>query len=193
MPGGILPDKKGIACSSLKSKNDAYQNYKTGYIQMRAFIAEEYRWTGSKGINYYLVKESLLLRMKSDSPFREQYFCSILKKPVRTAIGSILMRGGWQYFYTVYDRTRTKSRMKTDGNYIAVTWFRRNVIIGFQEAVLTKKGVRMLSKGLHPKDIQDEGFIKFTVIFLSYILANVPVTLLGLEENKTKDPIYWVL
>ena len=171
--------------------NDAmkYLQDAAGLHELFAYIVAKKGFTEKKHVNYFLPDE-LFLRIDSDDQFRNKYFAEFFNGYITPVSGTILFRGGGQYCFVLLGKHETKELKKVDGRYIAAGLFVENNFVGFEEALITEKGVEMLQTGYYSNGMDVGGYISFVIVFLAYLHGKNDLPLVAEEINKTTETIY---
>lgn len=78
-----------------------------------------------------------------------------------------MFKQGGQYVFLLLGKNETKKIKKREGRYIAVALFKENFFIGFEEAIITERGIDVIPGG-HYEGMDLGGNISFCIIALAY-------------------------
>ena len=169
------------------------------FLQSASGLHDIFSYIGAKnslgkgpGHTNYRLTDALFHQINSDDHFRGTHFSGFLSRYVKPTTGLIIFREDGQYVYMLLGKHETKELKKADGRHIATAFFKENVFIGFEEAIITEKGLEVWHTGYYSNDMELAGYLSFVAIFLSYLQSMKNLPLLNQEENTTKEAIYSV-
>lgn len=137
-----------------------------GFQQLFSFIAVKNTMKAES--NNYFLQESIFNKVEFNPDFRNEQFSSFITEYVKPKYGCILFKSGGTYVYNLLGVNDTKNLHKKDGRYISVALFKEDVFLGFEEAIITKKGVEVFNTGIYTGGMEIGGYISFCMIVLAY-------------------------
>lgn len=119
-------------------------------------------------------------------------FTDFFKVYIKPTYGVITFKGGGQYVYILLSKQDSLSLKNVNGRYMATALFKGNFFIGFEEAVITEQGLKVLDTGHYSNGMDIGGYLSFVIIFLSYLKGKSKLIPLNAEQNKTTEIILQV-
>jgi hypothetical protein len=162
-----------------------YLNTSTGYNELFAYIPVKNSLEGRNTNTNYLLNDDLFTKIDSSEFFRNEQFRNFFTTYVKPKHGTIVFKNGGQYVYLLLSRQDTKSLKKKDGRYMAVALFRNNFFIGFEEAIISERGLEVMPTGRYESGMDLGGYLSFCIITLSYA-NNKELPLYNNETIKEK-------
>ncbi|WP_188930057.1 hypothetical protein [Puia dinghuensis] len=178
-----------------QAENNEAKNYLKGAVGLHEFfgytIAKKEFKREEKHLNY-LIPDELCFKIDGDSHFRNSNFSTFLNCYIKPKTGTILCRDGGQYCFILLGKHETKELKKTEGRYIAAALFMENIFLGFEEGVITEKGLQVWHTGYYSNAMDIGGFLSFVMVFLAYLNSKDNLSLVGKDINNTSEIIYLV-
>lgn len=140
----------------------------------------------------YLLDSSLLHKMESSEYFKSQAFFDFFNSPIKPGTGTICFQGNGQFVYMLLQNDETKRLTNMDGQYISVALFKENMILGFEEALITGNTFEIQPTGYYHERTKPGCFLSFITVFLSYLNKKQNLPEVSKEINKTSESI-WLL
>jgi len=137
------------------------------YQELFAFIAVKNSIENKNTTTNYHLSDTAFNMVEHADHFRNGQFRNFFENYVKPQHGTILFKQGGQYVYLLLGKNETKKLKNKDGRYIAVALFKENLFIGFEEAIITDKGVDVIPGG-HYQGMDIGGYISFCIITLAY-------------------------
>jgi len=153
-----------------------------GFQNLFGFIAVK-NTMKAETTNYFLT-EPTFNRVEYDPNFRNEQFSSFFSEYVKPKYGCILFKNGGTYVYNLLGVNDTKNLYKKDGRYMSVALFKGDSFLGFEEAIITKKGVEVMQTGIYTGGMDIGGYLSFSIITLAY--GNGKTSILELESVSEK-------
>jgi len=177
LPFEVANEKALTFLSKSKGFNEMF-----GYIAAKNSLQKENTTT-----NYYFDNE-IATKIDSDDYFRNRHFGDFFSNYVKAKHGTIMFKEGGQYVYLLLGHKETKALKKVNGRYICTAMFKTNFFIGFEEAIITEKGISVLPTGYYESGMDVGGFLSFVIITLEYAsgFADLPI----FQSNTIKEKIY---
>jgi hypothetical protein len=159
-----------------------------GFQDMFANIAAKNSLQKENTTTNYLLTDTLFHKIDDDYYFRNLYFGDFLAEYVKGKSGTIRFRDGGQDAYMLLGNKESKEWKKVKGRYICTALFMKNFFIGFEEAVITEKGLSVLPTGHYEGGMNIGGYLSFVLIALAYAnsLKEMPLY----ESEKIKERVY---
>ena len=179
------PEELPFEVASLQVRD--YLTSCKGYQELFAYIAVKNTIEGRNTTTNYLLSDSTFTKIDSNDSFRNEQFRNFFSEYVKPQHGAILFKQGGQYVYLLLGKNETKQLKNREGRYIAVTLFKGNFFIGFEEGIITDRGIDVMQTGHYEAGMDVGGYISFCIITLAY--ANKK-TLQAYESITIKEPIY---
>lgn len=164
-----------------------YLSRSTGFHEMWAIIGTK-NSLDDTATNYELSDRNFS-RIDSNHDFRNSQFRAFFENYVKPKYGNIAFKEGGHYVYLLLSKQETKQLKNADGRYMAVALFRQNFFIGFEEAIITEKGLKVMETGHYEGGMDVGGYLSFCIIALAYAnQANPSLT----HYEKIKETL-WML
>lgn len=159
----------------------------TGYQELFAYIAVMNSLKGENTNTNYLLNDNLFAQIDSNEYLRNENFKKFFTEYVKPKHGSIIFKNGGQYVYLLLGKNETKRLKGMEGRYMAVALFRNNFFIGFEEAIITDRGMQVMQTGNYEAGMDIGGYLSFCIITLSYANNKELPTY---ENESVKEVIY---
>lgn len=165
-----------------------------GFHDLFAYIAVKNTLEKEKRIthNNYSISDSLFHKIDRDECFRATEFLKVFKEYIKPSTGTIIFKDGGQYVYWLLGVQETKVLKGENGQYIAIAFFKENLFIGFEEAIVTNNDLQIMKTGHYSDNMDIGSHLSFVLIFLGYLHQKTAFPLLSNEKNKTSEIIYYV-
>lgn len=139
-----------------------------GYQELFAYIAVRNTLLKSNSNTHYYLDDVMFHRVDSDDRFRNENFRNFFLSYIKPKNGVILFKDCGQYLYVLLGVQDTKKLKKRDGRYIAVALFKGDFFVGFEEGLITDKGIQVEHNGRYENGMDVGGYISFVLITLGY-------------------------
>lgn len=157
-----------------------------GFQNLFGFIAAKNSMK-SETTNYYLSDQNFN-EVEFNYNFRNQYFADFFMNYVTPKYGCVMFKDGGTYVYNLLGVNETKSLHKKEGRYMSVAFFKGDVFLGFEEAIINvvglQKGLQVQETGIYTGGMDIGGYLSFCIITLAY--ARDKVHLLQSESVSEK-------
>ena len=164
-----------------------YLSERKGYQEMFAYVAVKNTLLKEDSTTNYLLNDKMFAKIDSDDRFRNENFQYFFRNYIKAKYGTILFRNGGQYVYLLLGKQESKSLKKCDGRYICSALFKNNFFIGFEEGVITEKGIQVFPNGYYESGMPIGGYLSFVIVTLAYASkTELPLY----ESEKIKEKIY---
>jgi len=176
LPFEVMNEKGGKALS------------KEGFQEMFAYINVENTFRKGNSTTNYLLSDGLFTKIDSDEAFRNKLFRYFFSHYVGSKHGMALYKNGGQYVYMLLGEKETKAVKNEEGRYICAAMFVKNLFIGFEEAVITERGLEVLPTGHYEMGMPVGGYLSFVIVTLAYVegLGELPIY----KSDAVKEKIY---
>ena len=139
-----------------------------GYQELFAYIAAMNSLKEENTNTNYLLNDNLFAQIDNNEYLRNENFKKFFTEYVKPKHGSIIFKNGGQYVYLLLGKNETKKLKGKDGRYMAVALFRNNFFIGFEEAIITDRGMQVMETGRYDGGMDIGGYLSFCITTLSY-------------------------
>lgn len=158
-----------------------------GFQEMFVLFAVKNTQKCNNSNTHFYLDDSLFHKIDANDFFRQQQFSNFLSHYIKPKNGVILFKDNGQYVYMLLSKDETKKIKGRDGRYIAVAFFKQNYFVGFEEGIITEKGIEVLQTGHYYHGMDKGGYISFVLITLAYAGDNEHPFL---KETKFKENVY---
>ena len=145
-----------------------YLTARKGFQEMFAYIAVQNSLQKHNTTTNFLLEDEMFHKVDSNDYFRENQFRNFFSSYAKKKHGTILFKGGGQYVYLLLSTQETKALKHADGRYICAAFFKNNFFIGFEEAIITSRGLSVLPTGHYEGGMDKGGYLSFAIISLAY-------------------------
>ena len=157
-----------------------------GYNEMFAIITVKNSLAKKNSCTHFYLDDALFHKIDSDNYFRTKNFNIFQSEYIKPKYGVINFQEGGQYVYLLLGVNDTKTYKRLKGRYIAVALLKEDFLIGFEEAIITEKGIEVPESGVYSNGMDKGGYISFVAITLAHAGENYKETV----ESKTQETIY---
>ena len=179
------PDELPFEVASVRVRD--YLEQCTGYHELFAYAAAKNSLEGRNTALNYLLPDQLYQKVDGATQFRNEHFQAFFTSYVKPQHGVILLPRGGQYVFLLLGKHETKQLHNQAGRYMAVALFKENFFIGFEECLITEKGIQVFQTGHYEGGMDVGGYISFCIITLAYANGR---QLKELELPGVRETIY---
>jgi len=177
------PDELPFEVSTFEVRN--YLSRTSGFQEMWGYIGSK-NSLGGVATNYFL-SDYTFHRIDSNHDFRNAQFRAFFENYVKPKYGNLIFKEGGHYTYLLLSKQETKQLKNADGRYMAVSLFRQNFFIGFEEAIITERGLKVMETGHYEGGMDIGGYLSFALITLAYANEKTPI---AYEAEKIKEKLW---
>ena len=147
----------------------AYLNKSNGIRNLFGYIGAKNTLKGENACIYYHLDDNLFSKIEFNEFFRQRNFSKFFGGSyIKPKFGAILFGESGQYVYTLLGKEETKKLYKRNGRYIATALFKENTFIGFEEGIITDRGIDVPPTGYYAGGMDKGGYLSFVLITLGY-------------------------
>lgn len=174
----------------------AFFSNSPGFLELMGYFGLMNTSEKSNNTKHYLITKNLSVDIDENDLFRSFHLSNFTKKIIYPMRGTIIDPLCGQYVFLLMSKEETKTTKQMDGRYFATALFNKNIANGFEEALITNRGIELLATGYYHfySDIYYEkgSFLSVISVFLSYLQEQKDIKMVKPIINLTKEIIYRV-
>jgi len=118
----------------------------------------------------YRIEDRLFRKMDGgDFKFCEIQYDNFFRDKIEPKHGTVMFKEGGNYVYMLLGRDGTKALKGMNGRYICSAFFQKNLFIGFEEAIITDKGLLgVMNTGYYEGGMDLGSYLSFVIVTLAY-------------------------
>jgi hypothetical protein len=136
----------------------------------------------------YIIDDRLFRKMDGgDFKFCEIQYDNFFRDNVKEKRGTIMFKEEGNYVYMLLGHHETKAIKGMDGRYFCTALFKKNMLLGFEEAIITEQGLGVMNTGYYDGGMDLGSYLSFVIVALAY--ANNK-NLRLYQSDKIKETVY---
>ena len=142
---------------------------------------------GNTTTNYVMDKRLFRKIDGGDLKFCANQYDDFFKGDVEPKHGTVMFMEEGCFVYLILGNRVTMKLKGMDGHYICAAFFKKNFLLGFEEGIITDKGLLIMNSGYYEGGKDTGVYLSFTVVTLQYA-KNKNLRLY--ETDRVKEKIY---
>ena len=123
-----------------------------------------------QSVNYFL-SQKIQNRILNEENFR-YFLLGKFSEKSETQYGCILMESDYTCVYVCLSRKEAAHFKGIDGSYIGVGYYKKNILIGFEEGIIIDDSLVLKEDGIYPNKANLLDYLTFCIATLGYAVNN---------------------